>query len=64
VTDLDRIGTRYKKLLAEQEALKPSLKEAMRAERAKGMTQEEIATKSGYSIQQVRNITADVKPER
>lgn len=58
MTELDKLGARHKKLLAELDELKPKLHEAMRTERATGMTQREIMEKSGYkTIQQVRVIT-------
>ncbi len=61
---LDRLGARHKKALAEIEAIRPGLQEAMREERTAGMSQDELAKRSGYSIQQVRNITAGIKPAR
>lgn len=67
--ELDRLGGRHKKLLAELEELKPRLQAAMRAERAKVgpdgkrlVSQREIMERSGYkTIQQVRVILGEVK---
>lgn len=60
MTDLEKLGNRHKKLLAELEELKPKLHEAMRAARQEQLTQREIMEKSGYkTIQQVRTITGE-----
>ncbi len=69
VNELDKLGTRHKKLLAEIEELKPKLHDAMRAERAKLdadgkhlVSQREIMERSGYkTIQQVRVITGEAQ---
>lgn len=62
MTELDRLGTRRKKLLADLDELTPKLHEAMRAERAAGTTQNDIRERSGYkTIQQVRVILGEVK---
>ncbi len=61
-SELDRLGSRHKKLLAELEELKPKLHAAMRDARTQGMTQREIMERSGYkTIQQVRVITGEVR---
>ena len=59
---LEDLGARRLALTAELDELTPKLQAAMRAERAKGVTQDVIARQSGYSIQQVRNITAGSAP--
>jgi hypothetical protein len=60
VTDLDTLGRRHKKLLADLEALQPQLAEAIRAERAAGATYADLMARSGYkSIETIRQI---VKP--
>jgi hypothetical protein len=62
VNELDRLGNRRKKLLAELDDLTPRLHEAMRAARAEGVTQNEIRERSGYkTIQQVRVILGEAK---
>jgi hypothetical protein len=62
MAELDELGARHKQLLAELDALKPQLHAAMRAERAKKATQNEIRERSGYkTIQQVRVILGEVK---
>jgi hypothetical protein len=62
VSELDKLGARHKKLLAELDELKPKLQEAMRSARAAGATQNEIRERSGYkTIQQVRVILGEVK---
>lgn len=61
MTELDRLGTRRKKLLAELDELTPKLHEAMREERAAGATQNDIRERSGYkTVQQVRVILGEV----
>jgi uncharacterized membrane protein len=57
---LEELGARRMALQAELDELTPKLQAAMKAERAKGATQDVIAKQSGYSIQQVRNITAGI----
>ncbi len=65
MTELDKLGARHRKLLADLEALKAPLHDAMRAERAAGATQNEIRERSGYkTIQQVRVILGEVKPRK
>lgn len=61
MSELDRLGARRRKALAELDEIDPALRAAMRAERAKGMTLQEIADKSGYAFGTTRNITDDVK---
>jgi hypothetical protein len=67
VNELDKLGARHKKLLAEIEELKPKLHEAMRTERSRLgpdgkrlVSQREIMERSGYkTIKQVREITGE-----
>lgn len=60
--ELDRLGSRKKKLDIELDEMKPKLHEAMRAARAAGATQREVMERSGYkTIQQVRVILGEVK---
>ncbi len=67
MNELDKLGARHKRLLAEIEELKPKLHEAMRAERAKLgpdgkhlVSQREVMERSGYkTIKQVRVITGE-----
>jgi hypothetical protein len=60
IPDLDTLGKRHKKLLADMDALVPQLAEAIRAERAAGATYADLMTRSGYrSIETIRQI---VKP--
>ena len=60
--DLDRLGDRRKQLLAELEELTPKLHDAMRQERARGATQNEIRERAGYkTIQQVRVILGEAR---
>lgn len=62
MTELDRLGNRRKKLLAELDELMPKLHEAMREERALGITQNEIRERAGYkTVQQVRVILGEVR---
>lgn len=62
MSDLDRLGQRHKQLLRELEELKPTLHEAMRAERLAGATQNDIRERSGYkTIQQVRIHTGEAE---
>lgn len=62
MTELDRLGTRHRKLIAELEAIKGPLHEAMREARAASVTQREIMERSGYkTIQQVRVILGEAK---
>lgn len=61
--DLDRLGARHAALIQELEELKPELHEAIRAERAAGATQGDLARRSGYkTVQQIRVITGEAKP--
>ncbi len=63
MTELDRLGAKHRKLLADLAAIKEPLHEAMRAERAAGATQNDIRERSGYkTIQQVRVILGEVRP--
>lgn len=60
MTKLDELGRRYKKLVAELEALKPQLHDEIRRERAAGVSQRELMERSGYkTIQQIRTITQE-----
>lgn len=60
MSELDDLGARHKELLRELDEIKPALHAAMRAERAKKVTQAEIRERSGYkTIQQVRVITGE-----
>lgn len=59
MTALDDLGKKHKRLLRELEELKPQLHEAIRAERAAGVTLQGIQERSGYkTIQQIRTILA------
>jgi hypothetical protein len=60
MTDLDTLGRRHRKLLAELDALQERLADAIRAERAAGATYADLMARSGYrSVEAIRLI---VKP--
>lgn len=62
MSDLDRLGKRHMEILDELEEIKPHLHEAIRSARKAGMTQGEIARRSGYkTVQQIRVITGEAK---
>lgn len=55
--DLDQLGKQHRKLLADLEALKPLLADAIREERDAGATYVDLMQRSGYrSIEVIRQI--------
>ncbi len=61
-TRLAQLGRRHQRLRADLEALRPGLADEIRLAAAAGVPQAEIAAMSGYTRDQVRQIT--LPPER
>jgi hypothetical protein len=62
MAELDDLGKKHKRLLRELEELKGPLDDAIRAERAAGISQRELVERSGYkTIQTIRTITGEAK---
>lgn len=62
LTRLNQFGRKHKRLRDEMEALRPELAEEIRAAHAAGVAQVDIAARSGYTRDQVRQIC--LPPER